>query len=52
MCVTPGDSRAAGIPKPLAPAEHDLPEGGWGENSGIQKSPKCMIWWKNTVQAA
>lgn len=39
MCMTPGDLRAAVIPKPLTPALHDLLEGGWGQNSGLTKAP-------------
>lgn len=43
MCMTPGDLRAAVIPEPLTPALHDFLEGGWGENSGLQKNPNVQL---------
>lgn len=51
MCVTPGDSRAAGIPKPLTPALHDLLQGIWGENSGLQKNPIVQFDGKGPIEA-
>lgn len=50
MCVTPGDSGAAVIPKPLTPAWHDLLEGGWGENSGLQINPNVRFDGKIPIQ--
>lgn len=43
MCMTPGDLGAAVVPKPLTPALHDFLEGGWGENSGLQKKPNVQL---------
>lgn len=51
MCMTPGDSRAAVIPEPLPPALHDLLQGGWGENSGLQKNPNVQFDGKGPTEA-
>lgn len=50
MCMTPGDLRAAVIPKPLTPALHDFLEGSWGENSGLQKNPNVQFDGKVPIQ--
>lgn len=50
MRMTPGDLRAAVIPKPLIPAVHDLLEAGWGEKSGLQKNSNVQFDGKAPIE--